>query len=225
MYHRSILELGGVFAILVGVGNILVAMTHFLMPRAQLRGAIGVRTAFYESLAKTSTVFRIHYWLVAISSLLGIGVILAFGELVGDQRSGFLCWATVLGVSGAILAAVDFIFVGLKAPRHARRFIDSPEPVRATLLAFEIPHIDPCFLAFGLMGIWSVAANVSALQELLLPKLLAYAGLIGGCLFELAFVGSALQVPLLVDISVGVSGFVIGPVWYIWTGMILSGAK
>ena len=167
----------------------------------------------------------VHYWMVALSSLLGIGVIIAFGELVGDQRSGFLSWATILGISGAILAAVDFISVGLKAPKRARHFVDSHEPVRATLLEFEIPHIDPCFLAFGLMGIWSVAANVSALQGLLLPKLLAYIGLIGGCIFELAFVGSALQIPLLVDISVGVGGFVIGPVWYIWTGIILSGAK
>lgn len=225
MYHRSMLELGGIFAVLVGVGYILVALTHFLMPRAQLRGAFGVRTAFYESLAKTSTIFAIHYWLVAISSLLGVGVILAFEELVGDQRSGLLGWATILGISGAILAALDFTFVGLKAPKRARRFVDSPEPVRATLLAFEIPHIDPCFLAFGLMGIWSVAANVSALHGLLLPKLLAYIGLTGGCMFELAFVGSAFQVPLLVDISVGVSGFIIGPIWYIWTGIILSGAK
>jgi hypothetical protein len=69
MYHRSMLDLGGIFAILVGVGYILVALTHFLMPRAQLRGAFGVRAAFYESLAKASTVFSIHYWLVAISSL------------------------------------------------------------------------------------------------------------------------------------------------------------
>jgi Na+-transporting methylmalonyl-CoA/oxaloacetate decarboxylase beta subunit len=122
MFHRSMLELGGKFAILVGIGYILVALTHFLMPRAQLRGAIEVRTAFYESLAKASTVFTIHYWLVAVSSLLGIGVVLAFGELIGEQQSGFLSWATALGISGAILAAVDFIFVGLKAPRQARRF-------------------------------------------------------------------------------------------------------
>lgn len=51
MRHSSVLRFGGASAITVGVLYLLVGVTHFMLPRGQLRGAGGVTAAFFESLS------------------------------------------------------------------------------------------------------------------------------------------------------------------------------
>ena len=66
MKRTSILRFGAISAFLCGALYLLVGVTHFLLPREQLRGATGVDAAFFESLASSSAVFTVHYWLVVL---------------------------------------------------------------------------------------------------------------------------------------------------------------
>jgi len=97
MLYSSMLRFGGLCSIVVGVLYILVGITHFLLPRAQLRGASGVDESFFESLSKNSLVFSLHYWLVVILSLLTFAVIIAFLALFREHLSGPLYWAIAMG--------------------------------------------------------------------------------------------------------------------------------
>jgi hypothetical protein len=221
MYHDSIIELAGVFALVTGILYILVGITHFLLPRAQLRGAGGVDADFYESLARSSLVFSLHYWIVAILSLFTIGVIAGLWEFLSDYRSGFLGWASIVGVGGALLATVDFIYVGIEAPKIARRFTECDTSAKQTILALGLPHIDPCFLAFGLLGLYSLVVNITFINTGLIPNIPAYIGIMGGIMFGLAFIGSVIRKSILIDIAAGLGGFIIGPVWFIWIGIII----
>ena len=221
MKHSSVLGFGGAAAQTVGILYVLVGVTHFLLPRAQLRGAGAISAVFLQSLSESSLVFSVHYWIVAVLSLLTIAVYLALLSLLRKHLDGPLCWAAALGLVGAALSALDFAYVGVEAPRLARAFSNASPAAQSVLATLGIPHIDPCFLAWGLMGIFGVAANTAALRHRLLPRALGYIGVIGGVALLLVFAGSLLRSPRTIDAMVGLGGFVIGPVWYLWVGFVL----
>jgi hypothetical protein len=224
MKRTSILRFGAISAFLCGALYLLVGVTHFLLPHEQLRGATGVDAAFFESLASSSAVFTVHYWLVVLACLFAVGVILAFLQLLHGHQSGFLCWAALLGLLGAGLAAIDYAYVGVEGPRLAQRFVASSSAAQSALLLQGVPHVDPCFLAWGLMGLWALAANTAALQARRLPRFLGWLGILGGSMLLLTFAGALGRSALLVDISVGLAGIVVGPAWNFWFGGALRRA-
>jgi hypothetical protein len=221
MKHASLLRFGGAAAITVGALNLLVGLTHFLMPRAQLRGAAGITSAFFESLARDSSVFMLHYWLVVILSLLTFAVVSAFLSLLREHRSGPVCWASALGFFGAALAAIDFASIAVEAPRLAKLFVNAEPAARPLLLVFGVPHCDPCFFSWGLLGVFALTINGAALRHRLLPRPLGAIGVAGGVLFILVFLGSLFHTVWLIDFAVALGGLVVGPLWYIWTGLVL----
>ena len=224
MKHSGVLAFGGAAAQAVAVLYVLVGYTHFLLPRAQLRGAGGVTAAFFKSLSESSTVFSLHYWFVAVLSLLMVAVYLALITLLRGHLDGLLCWAAVVGFIGAALAAVDFAYVGVEAPRLATAFSNAGPASQSLLAVSGMPHLDPCFLASGLMAIFSLAANAAALRHKLLPRALGTIGVIGGVVLFLVFMGALMRSPRLIDVAVGLGGLVIGPVYYFWVGFALRRA-
>jgi Domain of unknown function (DUF4386) len=224
MRHSSVLGFGGAAAHAVGILYVLVGCTHFLLPRAQLRGAGGVTAAFFQSLSESSMIFSLHYWIVAVLSLLMIAVYLALLSLLREHLSGPLCWAGAVGIIGAALSTVDFAYVGVEAPRLAEVFSGASPAAQSVLVVSGMPHIDPCFLASGLMGIFSLVANAVAMRHRLLPRALGYTGVVGGILLLLVFMGALFRSPRLIDVTVGLGGLLIGPVWYFWVGFVLRRA-
>jgi len=225
MRHSGVLGFGGVAAQAVGILYVLVGVTHFLLPRAQLRGAGGVTAAFFQSLSDSSLVFSLHYWIVAVLSLLTIAVYLALLSLLREHLGGPLCWAAAVGIIGAALSTVDFAYVGVEAPRLARAFSNASPAAQSVLVVSGMPHIDPCFFASALMGIFAVVANAAGLRHRLLPRALGYIGIIGGVVLLLVFMGALLRSPRTIDVTVGLGGLVIGPVWYLWVGFVLRRAS
>jgi len=219
--HASLLRFGGMAAIAVGTLYLLVGLTHFLLPRAQLRGAGGITAAFFESLAQGSTVFVLHYWLVVALALLTFAVVAAFFSLLREHRTGLLCWATAAGFLGAALMAIDFVWFAVEAPRLARLYMSAAPDARPLLVMLGVPHMDPCFFAYGLAGVFALTVNSAALRHRLLPRALGAIGVAGGVLFLLLFAGAVVRSPRLVDIAVGLGGLVVGPLWYIWAGFVL----
>lgn len=221
MNRDNVLRFGGRAATAVGILYLLVAATHFLMPRAQLRGAEGVDGEFFASLADGSFVFELHYWIVVALGLLTLAVVAAFWELLRGARGGVVVWGIALGGFGAVLMALDFAQFGVLAPRLAEGYMAAGAAERPLLAAVGVPHSDPCFLAYGLMGGFSLVTNLSVLRRRLLPRPLAVIGTCGGGLFLLLFLGSLLRSALLVDVAVGLGGLVVAPFWHVWTGVVL----
>jgi hypothetical protein len=216
--RTSVLRFGATSAFLCAAFYVLAGVTHFLLPADQLRGATGVDAAFFESLAASSAVFVTHYWMVVLSCLFSVGVALGLFVLVRGHESGFLSWAALLGVFGAGLAATDFALVAVESPRIARRFAASPTAAQSALLLQGVPHVDPCFLGWGLMGLWLLVANAAALRAGHLPRFLSSLGMLGGLLSLSGFAGALGRLPLLVDVSVGLGFVVIAPIWSVWFG-------
>jgi len=111
--------------------------------------------------------------------------------------------------------------VGVRTPRLAKSFTAASPDTRKALFVSGLPHIDPCFFAWALMAIFILTVSFKVLQYGLVPRPLGYLGLAGGILYFLVFLGALLRRTLLVDLSVGVGGLLLGPVWYIWMGFVL----
>jgi hypothetical protein len=216
------IRVGWISSLAVGILYILVGGTHFLLPLDQLRGGRGINEAFFLSLADHSLIFSVHYWLVVLLSLFSIAVILAFFKIVSPAHMGIALWVTVMGLIGAALSIVDFASVGVKAPRIAQQFSSFSESEKLTAIIAGLPHVDPCFLSWALLGIWGLVCNGFALKNKLLPGTVCYVGIIGSCLYILVFLGSVVQKQLIVDIAVGVGGLIIAPIWYIWFGLAIK---
>jgi hypothetical protein len=221
MKRTSVLRFGANSAFACGALYVLAGVTHFLLPRDQLRGAEGVDAAFFDSLAASSAIFEAHYWIMVLGCLFTLGVIPAFYVLLRDHQSGFTCWAALLGVVGAALTASDFALAAVESPRIAERFAASPPAAQSALLLQGVPHIDPCFFGGGLLGVWWLAANAAALRAGRLPRTLGALGILEGLLSLSAFAGALGRSPLLVDLSMGLGGLLVAPVQSFWFGCIL----
>jgi hypothetical protein len=224
MRHSSLLRFGGAAANVAVVLCALVGLTHFMLPRAQLRGAAGVSAAFYQSLSESSVIFSLHYWIVACVSLTAISVYVALLSLLREHITGLLCWAAILGFMGAALSTIDFIYVGVEAPRLANQYSSSSGDMQSKMLVGGMPHLDPCFFAFALIGVFALTANSTALRHRLIPPLLGYLGIAGGLTNMLVCIGALLRSSWLIDVSVALGGLAIGPVWYFWMGSIFRKA-
>ena len=219
---EDFIRVGSISSLIVGILYILVGATHFLLPLDQLRGGRGINEAFFLSLADHSLVFSVHYWLVVLLSLFSIAVILAFFKIISSPHKAIVLWVTVIGLIGTALSIVDFASVGVKAPRIAQQFSSYNSSEKLVALITGLPHVDPCFLSWALIGIWALVCNWVALKNKLLPKTLCYIGIFGSCLYILVFLGSAVQKQLIVDIAVGLGGLIIAPIWYIWFGLAIK---
>jgi hypothetical protein len=219
---EEFIRVGWISSLIVGFLYILVGGTHFMLPLDQLRGGRGINEAFFLSLADHSLVFSIHYWLVVILSLFSIAVILAMFKIVSSANKAIALWVTVIAIIGAALTIVDFASVGVKAPRMAQQFSSYSESEKLVAVIAGLPHVDPCFLAWGLLGIWGLVCNRIAIKNRLLPIASCYVGILGSFLYVLVFLGSVVQKQIIVDIAVGVGGLIIAPIWYIWFGLAIK---
>jgi hypothetical protein len=157
-----------------------------------------------------------------ILSLFSIAIIITFSKIVSYTHKGIALWVAVIGIIGTALSIVDFASVGVNAPRIAQHFSSYNASGKFVAIITGLPHIDPCFLSWALLGIWSLVCNWFALKDKLLPKTICYIGILGSCLYFLVFLGSVVQKQLIVDIAVGVGGLIIGPIWYIWFGLAIK---
>jgi hypothetical protein len=142
------------FAFVAAVAALIVGVSHFMMPRAQLHMATGVTPAFFESLAAGSGVFRVHYWAFVIVALAFTGVIVGCRRLLPEPRPLSYRIAEVWGVLGLAVTAIDFALMQSKAVSIAAAFGGLDASARSAVVAMGLPRLDPTGLfSFGLVGV------------------------------------------------------------------------
>lgn len=208
------------FAFVAAVAALIVGVSHFMMPRAQLHFATGVTPAFFESLAAGSGAFRVHYWAFVVLALAFMGVIVGCRRLVAEPRPLSYRIAEVWGVLGLAVTAIDFALMQSKALSIAVAFGGLDASARSAVVATGLPRLDPTGLfSFGLVGVWLVSFS-SAIGRTH-GRVLPWLGTIGAILYWWVFLGTLLHRPLLVDIGAGLGGAIVAPIWSVWLGTVL----
>ena len=201
-------------AVIMAVSYVLVGITHFLMPREQIHMAGGIKATFFESLTRTSTAFRLHYWCFMIAALSGAGLMIGLPETLGIQPSLLLIVSQAVAVFGSLVAALNFGFMLDRALRLSRAWSGLSAAAQETLRTEGLQNLDPTGLfSFGLVGLGLGLINVMAINAQSIPMWLGIIGCLGGVTFLAVFIGMVSGVGVLVDIGAGFGGFIAAPVW------------
>jgi hypothetical protein len=186
---------GGVMAILAGVAGFLYAMSFVILRTALL----------YELFFTLFGFFATAAWLAVYDRL-------------RDTDAGFAAWAALLGLAAALAAALQGGY-GLANAIN-------PPPAGADVLALLPSQVDPRgLLAFGFGGAALLVASRLMARSGRFPPGLSTLGYVSGVLLVIIYLGRLIVLdpssPLIL-VPVVLNGFIAGPVWFIWLGLVLS---
>ncbi len=222
MKDNSIAKLGGTCAILVGISYLVIGVTFFMLPVEQQAGGASTVAEFLESVAPDSSMLVIQYWAFALGALLAIAVVTAVSDLVRSANEGLVRWTSTLAILGFAVVAVSFLVLQDHTPLLAAGFVEADESAQAAIGIIGTRSLDPDgWMGFGTVGLWFLVVNWLAMGGGQLPKGLTYVGLAGGLAYVLIVAGNVLSIPVLISIAAGLGGVILGPIWYIWTGVVL----
>lgn len=204
------------FALTMGVASLVGGITHFLMDRAQLHMASGLKPDFFESLSQSSGAFKVHYWAMMIASLAGAAVVLGVGMALGIKEGTYLVILRAGAAFGFMMTALSFGLMLKQALRLTDAWPGLSEGAREAVKAAGLPNLDPWGLfGFVFVGLWFLMFNVMVVSVGALPMWLGIVGCVCGVSFLLVFVGMLLRVGLLVDISAALGCVIVAPIWSI----------
>ena len=217
MKDTSLLKLGGIAAILLGIVNALSSVLYLILPTEQ-RAAVPA-AQILPSVAQGATLLMLTFLLQALVGVLGLVVVPALSRLVEDVNEGWVRWTSNLALAGFIVSAVGYLLSMARLPGIATAFVAGDASTKAALAVVWKSSIDlQGFWGYGAVGVWVFVISLLALRKANYPKLLAYLGLVLGIAYWVIPAGTILKSqPLL--IAGAVVGTVVTTIWYVWAGI------
>ena len=213
---------GAISAFIIGVLSLVYGISFLLIPTGGIRDYRLVLPAYTEN--------PIPYIVFSVSAasiaVLGLGFVPVLSRYVGSKRSFLLRWVTVLALVGFSVEMVDQVrSLGILA-RSSVLFGSFSEILREIVIASEhLRYIDDTTLfRSGFVGLWFIVVNLYGMKRGRLARVLAVLGIIGGMLMLIAMAGNIGRSGVLMKVGIGATA-VIGPIWYLWTGMVLLTKK
>lgn len=189
----------GILAALVGLGYVSIGASHFALPAAQLSGS---RDLFVSLQSDGSIVFRLHYWVVALTSLLSIGLVLTLCPESPAPPSFTLRLARVWAIIAFAVTALDFLYVQHHAVLIAASWPSLDSSARSALLVLGTGHLDPTwFLSFGLAAFWPLALSATAVHTNAWPKPTAWLGVAIGLTYLSISIGALTGIFAFINVA------------------------
>jgi hypothetical protein len=220
MADRTLTSLGGTCAILAGALLPVSAIAFLLMPAPQQTWADPA--AYLESFAHAPTYALVEYSANAAAAVLALCAVLAVPRVLRPTHEGWLRWATVIGLLGYSLIALQYLREIALIPPMAERYLMADVPTRtATAPNLYLVLLDPQgWISYGATGGWLLAISLLGLLGHRWPRTLSILGVAGGLAYWLIVAGTAFNVDSLVTIAVA-AGVILAPATLIWIGIFL----
>jgi hypothetical protein len=218
----SLLKLGGMGAILLGVVNALSSILYLVLPTEQ-RAAVPA-AQILPSVAQDATLLLLTFWLQALVGVLGLLVVPALSLFVEGTHQGWLRWTSQLAIVGFAVSAVGYLLSVARLPGIAAAYVAGDAATKALLVPLWKSSIDLQGLwGYGAVGIWVFVVSLLALRQAKLPRLWAYLGLVLGIAYWIIPAGTIFKSqPLL--LAGAVIGVFATTIWFVWAGMIARSA-
>jgi Domain of unknown function (DUF4386) len=219
MRDQSVLRLGWVAAVLLGLAKLLSGAAYLIMPaeqRAEVAGAL-----LLPSVANGAPVLFALFWLEAVVGIFGFAVVPALSSLVREKGEGWMHWANTLAIVGYAVTAVGYLQTIARLPGIATAYVAGDASTKAALLAVWKSSPDLFgFWGYGAIGIWVLVLTILAWRGRVFPRTFNYLGLALAVLYLLVLPAAGLKIqPLL--IAIAALGGLVAPIWYVWSGLIL----
>ncbi len=221
--HQPLSRLGGFCSILVGISYLVIGVNYLLLP-ANLKAGIAP-DLFLPAFAQNPFPLTLQYSLFAVGALLAMAAVMAISEVevVRHANEGWVRWTSNLAFLGfAVIAIGNFRALALQAERAATYVAGDAATKAAIAATQDLVSLDPQgWLGFGAVGLWVLVISLLAIRGNIFPKPLDYVGTTVAVAYGLVVAGFVLNLQLLIAIAAGVGGVILGPIWYIWLGLIL----
>lgn len=222
---EPILHFGGLAAIATGITYVAAGATYLLLPPEQRPGS--TLDALLTSMARDPTGLIAHYWALALVGVFGLGAVPVVTRAIHPTDDGLSRWAAGLAMLGFAVAVVMFVRYTHAQPIRARAYVEGDAGVRAAIEASQTAfNLDPQgWLQFGAVGLWVLVMSVQALRSGTLARSLCWLGLLVTALYWAVVAGFVLPAPILIAIAAVAGGTLLGPLWWIWLGVVLLRAR
>lgn len=219
MKDNSLLKLGGMCAILLGIAKVLSAGIY-LMLAPDLRAEVPA-ARFLPAFANNSSMLISFFWVETLVGVLGLAVVPALSSLVKSTNEGWTRWTSNLASAGFLVSAVGYSLSIARLPNIAKAFVAGDAATQAALAATWKASIDLYGLwGYGAVGLWVLVVSLLAMQSNNFPKLLSYLGILHAVLFLLIPVGAIFKMSSILVLVAG-AGIIVAPIWWIWIGLTL----
>jgi hypothetical protein len=225
MKDHTLAKLGGTCSILAGISYIVIGINYMFLPIDQRPGISTLK--FLPSVAQDRTALMIEYWAFALGAVFALAAVLAISERIRSANEGLVRWTSNLAFIGFAITAVTYFRLMAQVPDRAMMFVSGDVHLQNALAVTELDlYLDPQgWLGYGAIGLWILAVSVLAFRTHMMPRPLVYVGIAAAVLYGLVVVGYVSGVGTLIAIAAALGGIVLGPVWYIWNGIILRRAS
>ena len=219
MKDLSVLKLGGVCAILLGVAKIMSSGIYVLLA-ADLRAEVPA-ARFLPAFAQNPSLLLAFFWVETLVGVLGLAAVPAISSLVRSTNEGWTRWAGNLASAGFVVAAVGYSLSIARLPGIASAFVAGDAATKAALAATWKSSIDLFGLwGYGAIGFWVLVISILSLQREDAAKPLAYLGVLHAVLFLLVPAGAIFKSQTILLVVAG-AGVIVAPIWWIWMGLNL----
>jgi hypothetical protein len=223
MKDNSLAQLGGICSILLGVATALYSLVFVLLPAKQHLG-IGAAEFLPSVATEGNTLLRTEFSRRAAAALLGLAVVPAVAAMVHHLNAGWVRWTSNLALLGFAVNAISDLLMPARFPPIAAAYVAGDAATKAALAVTWRTSLDPeGLLGFGGVGLWILVMSLLARRDNTFPNPLAYIGAALGVAMLLIPVLIFAQQSGLIDFIAGL-GVILGPVWYVWLGVILRRA-
>jgi hypothetical protein len=223
MKANSVLSLGGVCSIILGVITGLAGLTYLILPDAQKLGMKAVD--LLPSFAANSTLLTLQSLELALAGVFGLAVVPAVAQLIDPVNEGWSHWVSSLAYLGFGVSAVSNMIVVARLPGIAAAFVAGDAATKAALAPVWRSTLDwQGMWQYGAGGVWILVASLLLLRGNRLPKPLNYAGVVAAVFTLLIPIAFILKIPALFIIVASIGG-IVATIWYIWLGLALRKQK
>ncbi|MEW5831205.1 MAG: DUF4386 family protein [Chloroflexota bacterium] len=225
MKDHTLTKLGGFCSILVGISYVVIGINYMFLPGDQRPGVSTLD--FLPSVAQDRTALMLEYWAFALGAVFALAAVLAISERIRSGNDGLVRWTSSLAFIGFAITAVTYFRLIAQVPRRAMMFVDGDVHLQNALAVTELDlYLDPQgWLGYGAIGLWVLVVSLLALRVNAIPKLLAYVGVAAAVLYWLVVAGYVLEMQVITALAAAVGGIILGPIWYIWNGILLRQAS
>lgn len=217
---KGMKKLGGIISIITGIVFFATALAFFLLPPEQQN--FTATSKFFSSVIANPTVLKLTFIGSMIGAILAIGAVLAIADYMRQRNEVLIYWSSTLAIIAYAVSAVGNATDLIRIPDLAARYVQGNVSIRTAIEAGGLGSIDPgLILQSILLGLWFLLINFLALRSRTLPKPLTWIGLIFGIGSLLSFPLILLNMQFLLLVTRALGLIVIGPIWFIGTGIVL----
>ena len=219
MKSNSVYNLGGICSILLGIVSALIGITYLLLPAEQ---KLGMRAPdLLPSFVQNPTLLTLQSIELSVVGVLGLAIVPAVAQLIGDLDVGWMTWVSNLAYVGFAVSAVSNLIDVARLPGIAAAYVAGDASTKAALAPIWRSTLDWMGIwQYGAIGVWILVVSLLALRGNLLPRTLAYLGIVAAIIQALVPIAFIFKLPAII-IVVAIVGGVVGIVWYVWLGTVL----